>query len=306
MSKPTFDEVELFLVDPDLNIRQNLVSVLQSNGFRNVKIGRTTEDLLEGLDESMPDLLICESDMPGGDISDTINKMRHHEIGNNPFLPVIVLTLNPTPDLVRKIIENGADDLVAKPVSASKLMERINLLVKARKPFVVTSDYIGPERRDKPSNRVSAPTVDVPNPLRSKVMGEADGMELQNAIEDAIDQVNIHKLERYAVQIEFIVDKIIPTLKRGEINEPVKKFLDRLLFVAEDTSRRMVDTKFEHVSELCQSLIQVTNSIIAGGDTPDEKDVLLLEQLGQAIKTGFATAEESAEAAMKISETIRD
>ena len=57
--------------------------------------------------------------------------------------------------------------------------------------------------------------------------------------------------------------------------------MKRLLYVAEDSSRRMVGTKYDHVSELCRSLIKVTSAIRAAGDNPESKP------LSQAIQVGF-------------------
>ena len=69
----------------------------------------------------------------------------------------------------------------------------------------------------------------------------------------------------------------------------MQRFLKRLLYVAEDSRRRMVGTKYDHVSELCQSLIKVTVNIRAAGGSPESKDVRLLNPLSQAIQAGFGT-----------------
>ena len=91
-------------------------------------------------------------------------------------------------------------------------------------------------------------------------------------------------------------------LEKGVVDEPVQLFLERLFYVAEDSSRRMVGTKYDHMSELCQSLIKVTTDIRAAGGNPDSKDVKLLNPLSQAIQAGFGTG--SAAAARDISTSV--
>ena len=81
----------------------------------------------------------------------------------------------------------------------------------------------------------------------------------------------------------------------------MQRFLKRLLYVAEDSRRRMVGTKYDHVSELCQSLIKVTTDIQAAGGSPESKDVKLLNPLSQAIQAGFGTGTDAAARDISIS-----
>jgi hypothetical protein len=64
----------------------------------------------------------------------------------------------------------------------------------------------------------------------------------------------------------------------------------------------MVGTKYDHVSELCQSLIKVTTDIRAAEGSPEDKDVRLLSSLSQAIQAGFGTG--MAVAARDISNSV--
>ena len=290
MEKLNFELVDVLLVDTDLNTRQNIRNILYDTGFRKLRFGRRLTELRDALTVSMPDLLISETEFSDGDFCELVHAIRHHEIGTNPFLPVIALTSNPTPEMVKRVIECGADALLAKPLSAAQVMERISDLIRERKPFVVTSDYIGPDRRKEAKRKSDFPMLEVPNSLKVKATGQKEEMEaIQRAIDEAIADVNLRKLERHAAQITLLVDKIVPDLESGVVDEPVQQFLKRLLYVAEDSSRRMVGTKYDHVSELCQSLIKVTTDIRAAGGSPESKDVRLLSPLSQAIQAGFGT-----------------
>jgi DNA-binding response OmpR family regulator len=286
----TFHEVDLLLVDPDTLARNTLRTTLHNAGFRILRHGQRLQDMMEHIAQAMPDLLICEAALPDGDFYSFVRDLRHHEVGSNPFLPIIALTGNPTPDLVRAIIDSGADHLIVKPISLRQLQDRILALIKARKPFVVTSDYIGPDRRgDEERNGARTPSMEVPNTLRAKVTGDPDISECQAAIDRMIVEINLRKLERYADQIVWLVDRVAPDLEAGAISESTRDDLNRLLYCAEDTGRRLGGTKYDHVSDLCLSLIKVSSEVRRRLPDPPRREVRLLRPLASAILAGFET-----------------
>lgn len=137
--KKTYDNVVISLIDPDKFIRDTIKTILSNNGFKEFIQGTNANDVLEQLEGEPPDLLIADSDIPGRDFCELVHELRHNEVGSNPFMPIIATTWNPTSEMVKKVIESGSDDLLPKPLSSEHLISRIEQLVQARKPFVVTS-----------------------------------------------------------------------------------------------------------------------------------------------------------------------
>ena len=304
VQKITLENIDMLLVDPDLQMRHSIRNILHDNGFRNVRLGATIRDIREQMTNAMPDILISEVKLADGDFCDFIASLRHGDNGTNPFLPIIALAWSPTQDEVRHIIRTGADDLLSKPLSAGQLLGRINTLIKDRKPFVVTSDYIGPDRRSKELREKSKiPLIDVPNTLRAKATGVKNFSNVQEVIDAAAAEVNLQKLIRHAGQIRYLVDRLVPALVGGAIDEATRMALERLLYIAQDTGRRLAGTRFEHVTDLCRSLIEVTNRILAGGYEADSKDVNLLRPLSQAIQGGFG--EDTEALAFEISKSVK-
>ena len=261
----------------------------------------------------MPDLLISDIKLTDGDISDFVYKIRHHDVGGNPFLPIIATAWSPTSDDVRDVVKSGADDIVAKPLSAGQLLQRIMMLIKSRKPFVVTSAYIGPDRRkageDHDRGGQHIEQVQVPNVLRAKAMGDGRSSValIQREIDACSQKINLQKLDRHAHQALWLVERIVPGLAFGGPDESTLRSLERLLYVSEDIARRMVGTPFAHVGELCQSLIEVTGRILEAGDFPSPKDVDLLRPLATAIQRGFSDSGDNvAHMAHKISESVSE
>lgn len=311
MDKLALDKIDILLIDPDRSSRATLRNILVDNGFRNVTQGAGMADIKHHFSVGMPDLLISDIKLEDGNLNSFIYKLRHHEVGSNPFLPIIATAWSPTSDEVRAIVQAGADDIVTKPLSAGQLLQRIRGQVLARKPFVVTSIYIGPDRRKpghepRPGEEVITP-VEVPNILRAKALGDKDMDvgQVQREIDACIKNVNLQKLERHAHQALFLVERIVPGLAFGGPDEPTTQALKRLLYVAEDTGRRMVGTQFAHVDELCRSLIDVTGRIVAAGEFPSPKDVDLLKPLAKAIQRSFdGDDSEAARMAHEISASV--
>jgi DNA-binding response OmpR family regulator len=304
MSELDFSDIDVLLVDPSLNNRTMLANIMRDNGFNRMRYARTLGDVEDAFAEAMPDLMICEADIPIAGFCDMIYRLRHHDLGSNPFMPVIALTWTPERETVRMVIDSGADDLLVRPLSASQLMARIKTLTLKRKPFVVTSDYIGPDRRTD-SRDSKIPRVEVPNILAHKARHErVDVRAIQDEITRTVKEVNLQKLERHSVQIEYLIKGIVPNLEKGVDDEVTQRMLDRLLYVAEDTARRLGGTKYDHVSELCQSLIKVTSTLLATKDKTGSKEIRLLTPLASAIRTGFDTTRTVAEAAREISKNF--
>ena len=301
MAEMALDRVDVLMVDPDRNSQSVLRTILGNSGFRNFQTGRSIEEMRNRVDETIPDLLISECEFPDGDFCDFVSSLRHHDLGRNPFVSIIALTQAPNPDKVTRISNSGVDHLVVKPFSTAQMVDRIMALMKSRKLFVVTSDYIGPDRR-RDSNRESAiARIAVPNTLRAKALGTATPEDIQRAIDITLAEVNLQKLERYDDEIGFLVDRIVPVLANGRPDAEAARHLERLLYVAGDTGRRLTGTKYAHVSELCEALLSVSDSVVASIDRPDPLDIQLLRPLSQAIRVGFGTNEKMVAAAHEIS-----
>ncbi len=306
MAKADFQNVELVLGDPSPMVRQGLKGALYSRGFRDIVDADDVEVIRDAVSTGKVDLLICDAGLPGGDACKLTHDIRHHRIGNNPF--VVVITLIDTPDkkTIMKVMNSGTDDVVLKPISAAKLFERLDTLARTRKRFVVTSDYIGPNRRDshRPGT-MRIPEIDVPNPVQAKVERNTSEEALQAAVDSFTAVINEQKMERYAFQIQFLAERIVPMYQEGTVDMSIVQHLDRLQFVSEDLSRRTKGTAFDHVNDLCQSMVAVASGIRSMPLKPDPRDIKLLPQLSQAIKRAFDHDDTAASIAHDISESVK-
>lgn len=302
-----FEQVDLVVIDPSRTMSNTLANVLRDQGFSKITLGATLADINTKMEIGVPDLLISDDNLPDGNLCELVQKVRHHAIGHNPFVSIIATTWNPTPESVRRIVQTGVDDLVIKPLSATALLKRITEQVLHRKPFVVTSAYIGPDRRGDEDRPTGIELLEVPNTLKEKssTIRPIDADNLQSEIDAYLKIVNIQKLDRHADQVQMLVQRIISEMANGEDLGATNILLERLLFVAEDTARRMGNTPYAHVSELCDSLIEVTGNIIGNPGASSTKDVRLLIPLALAIRKGFnESSDEVAQMVREISTSI--
>jgi len=305
--KWTYEKIDLLLVAPRTQNNGSLRQSLNDLDFREIRTGFDFNDILNALQTRVPDLLITDSQLPGGDVCGLIRDIRAHKVGTNPFMAIIVTTWKPSVELVHEVVDSGADDLIVQPTSRGQLGSRIEALTFNRKPFVVTANYIGPDRRKHPRpDKQQVPLLEVPNTLKAKANGDVDVVSLQQSIDAAIASVNRDKQHRNAAHAEYLVKHILPAYNEGRIDAQLDGYLRELLVTGEDVARRLIGTRFGHVGKLCQALVAVTRRLAQAGASPSEKDLRLLPELARSIRVAFAGTERTAEMAQEISDAITE
>ncbi|MCH7693174.1 MAG: response regulator [Proteobacteria bacterium] len=300
-----FENIRVLVGDPNREVRDGIRGGLYGQGFRYIMVTDRMSMVETAVATNKVDLMICDTELPDGDLYDLVHKIRHHELGDNPFIVVTALITAPTPQTVKKIFGAGCDDLIPKPISTGLLFERVLNLARNRKPFVVTSDYIGPNRRAKPRpGTQQIPEIDVPNPLNAKATDDTSAEGLQAEIDRVANVLNEQKMERHAYQINFLVERIVPLYQDGTADDSIVQHLDRLLYVSEDISRRLEGTRYHHVGELCQSMVNVVRAVRQVPLSPDRKDIALMPALAQAVKCAFRPQADVVALSRDISATV--
>ena len=298
-------DIRILFGEPQQSLRGAIRAALHREGYESVTDYDRAGPMREAINNTEPDLIVMDSEMDIGHADVMITELRNNKLGKNPFVPVILTIWEPTPELVRRVASSGTDDLLVKPLSPAQVFDRIKALVNHRKPFVVTSDYIGPDRRKDVNRESEIPTIEVPNTLRSKAKGEpVDTDMIISAIQEAQSGINDQRLKRNAFQIGFLVKLLLPELKKFEVTDDRIKTVDRLISVSRDTGNRMKGTKYEHVTSLCTSMIRVASSISDSISHPDGRDVELLKPMAEAIIAAFNPDQSSSEMYNEINKAV--
>lgn len=298
------EPVNVLLVVPGKETSTNIKNILRDYGFSNVTVGTSLEQLTSNLTKPIPDLIICNAEFVGGDSCELIRDIRLYDLGENPFIPIITITGEPSETFVQKIISSGTDALIIEPFSAQQLLDRIDGLVKERRQFVATSDYMGPDRR--PTNRGQNDhdilKFDVPNTLRAKVIGENVG-NIDLTIKTLMTEMKECQLGGQYHQIVYFAGKITSSYDDTGRDKALESLLVKLQFVTQGVIDRIAGTPFEHVTDLCRSIMQVTVDIRDPDNVTVDKSIQLLTQLSLAIQLGF-TSSTSASAVQEITDTV--
>jgi response regulator RpfG family c-di-GMP phosphodiesterase len=236
-----------------------------------------------------------------------VHLARHHKTGENPFVVVIATTDDPSPANVRRILDSGVDDIILKPLRIRPLLERIERQITERKHFVVTHRYIGPDRRDgtRKDEAHPIPSIPVPNTLRATVVNQTNRIRLRELINAVWHQVNEHKMERHSAQIAWLVERLLPTLRQDIIDNVVKERLALLQETAMELSLRVKSSRFDHVSGLAVSLIEVARSLRDCPPPPDRRTIDLLPNLSNAITTAFGSFDKTVKTSHEISHAVQ-
>lgn len=262
------DHIRVILAEPNSELRTSLKESLNGFGLKNVTITGNLSGVVGAVNAGEVDLLIANNSLPEGDFNTYVNELRHGRHGDNPFLVVITLVGEASSEAVHAAISSGTDHVIAKPFSAQALIEKVTELTHTRKRFVVTSDYIGPDRRiQHRAGTIEIPLIDVPNPLHHRTRGGENNAQHRHRIEHAQLRINEQKVLRNAFQIGWLLDYVIPEIAAysGDLEVEVPENLQRLCEVSRDICDRIRGTRYAHVTEMCLTLNRMADEAITNG-----------------------------------------
>jgi DNA-binding NarL/FixJ family response regulator len=310
MNQANRANVDFVFADADGQFRLGLRNALVHEGYKNIRDCSTVAKIYDVFESGAPDLLLIDAHMGEGAAFDVIEKIRRSELGSNPSLMIMVTLAAPDPDLVKRVIQSGVDDLLLKPISTTQMMQRIQQHAEQRQRFVVTADYIGPQRRkdrkkDDSEEGLKLEAIEVPNTLGAKARGEeVDEFELQKLIAKAQTEINEQRLKRNAPEISALVREIVPAYEKGEVDAEVEAKVLSLSKFADDVSERLAGTQYVHVSDLCAILGSISGSLKGGQSNP--KSIALLKPLSDAIGVSFNPKEGEGELASQVITLVRN
>ena len=282
-SKLGYDELRTLVALPEAVARKGLRKTLVNEGMLHCREVGELPVLVEKLQQSDSDLLITTIN-DQWDSAELIRKVRHGALGTNPFMVVIVLLEKPDPAVVGKVVNAGADDLLLPPWLGRLVIDRLDNFAKGRKPFLVTHDYIGPERRSvaRQEDSVISPTMDVPNPVQWLSEGNADRALFRKKIEAALESVNLRKIKSVGGQLRYLADRIMEQYAEGG-HMAIQPSIRSLLEASDEMVRRASNTDFAPAIELTTGLREICLRLQKTDRAPRRDEVLVLPALAAAV-----------------------
>ena len=267
MSKLSFDSVDVLIYDPVSANRAATRAAMYTLGFRKTETVPTLENFLESVQKSPPDIVLCESQGQVEELCSVIQQMRQGAAGYNPFLVIIVTAWENSANLINQVISSGADDLLLRPFSTALLRQRIEAHADRRKGFVITTDYVGPDRR-KDNNRPSnVEMFEPPNSLKMKAKDKlsADDIarKLDAELKTAREKLTSEKLRRDCFQV-CVLWRLLQDQPVAAGRPP--QDLVKLQLLAKSIATRSQETEFAAAQEWCQSVLASAEGLAAGVD----------------------------------------
>lgn len=287
MSTKPYQGIRIVLAEPNLGLRKEYLAVFKSLGCTDIVETGNINDVHAAIDKGGVDLLIGDMNLPEGDLSSLIHRIRHNVIGDNPFLIAMALVEKSDKDRVLRAIDSGADDVLLKPLDVAQLRRRLLKFTRGRKLFVVTSDYIGPDRQPGSRNRKNMiPRISAPNPLQLRLSRSKGSGLMRRSVAETMNEVNEQKVERQAYSVHWLMDRLME-LKNGEISAAelnMEEQFRRLNGIAGDMSNRLSGTAYHHAAEMCLTLERMTHLLKESPELAGEEEISLLGKLTKVIK----------------------
>lgn len=286
MNLSQFDNIRVVLAEPKTDLRKTLKRCLQEHGFRSILDTGNLSQVAHAVREGNVDLLIADTSLPEGDFNKYVTELRHGKHGINPFLVVITLVSSPSREAVQTAIDSGTDHVLAKPFQPDALIGHVLELTHRRKRFVVTTDYIGPDRRSgRRAGAMEIQQIEVPNALRQRMTGQVSESVLIRHVDAAKARVNEQKVVRHAFQIGWLLERLLPEIHAKTKSDEFKGHMKKLGLVAHDMSLRIKSTRYAHIASMCMTLTQMVEATVVKDF--DEHDVRMLQKIAELIAAAF-------------------
>ena len=147
MSGGAFEHLKALVVEDNQHMRTLLRSLLNALGVTAVFEATNGEDAFALLRDKQPDLILSDLSMKPMDGIAFAKEVRLSKTSPNPYIPIIMVTGHTERHRIEAARDAGVTEVLAKPITAGNLFQRIGEIVDRPRPFVKCPNYFGPDRR---------------------------------------------------------------------------------------------------------------------------------------------------------------
>ncbi|WP_025897788.1 response regulator [Sneathiella glossodoripedis] len=302
MLDPRFSSASVLLYDPQSSLRHNTRVALLSLGFGTVEAVNDWAEFLERAEKGNFDLVVGDLISREGSLQTIVRQMRQQEIGKNPFINIILTLWDTSREHVYEGIQAGADDILSRPMSTNQLADRVHGLVNARKPFIVTEDYVGPERRQIVRGLSQGSLMIVPNSLKAKVENKPELDASPENIELAMTAIKDRRVSIFTEQFLRLSSKTVSMGAALKELDDRQALIEKMISMNEELLRLIQGTEYIHVETLCSAFHDVLGRVYKSAKELTEQDKELMFQIPFAIHTACKEVRKSASLAFDIEE----
>lgn len=139
--------IAALIVDDNAHMRSILITLLHAVGVDEIRQASDGAEALLLLTRWQPNFIVIDQHMQPMSGTDFARKLRADPKNPCTDAPIIMLTAHTERAIVEMARDAGIDEILAKPISAKALMQRLHAITHERRPFVRAANYVGPDRR---------------------------------------------------------------------------------------------------------------------------------------------------------------
>jgi two-component system chemotaxis response regulator CheY len=144
----SLDSLRFLLMDDNHHMRAIVATILRGVGLRHLREASDGAEGLEVLETWPADIAIADFKMAPMDGVEFTRRVRQPS-SRTPYLPIIMMTGFSDRGRIFEARDAGVTEILAKPITASSLLQRIESVIMQPRPFIRTDAYFGPCRRRK-------------------------------------------------------------------------------------------------------------------------------------------------------------
>jgi len=146
--------LKVLVVDDNANVQRLIGDVLRAGGVGQVENACDGMRAREKIAQWDPHIIFSDWNMPVMDGLEMTRSIRRAAVVYdpripNPHVPVVIVTGHRSEADVLTARKAGVNEFVIKPFTPAGILSRIQLVLLKPRPFIVSRDYIGPDRRRK-------------------------------------------------------------------------------------------------------------------------------------------------------------
>gem|GEM_PF-2433883 len=250
--KTDYGNVRTMVAIENPMVRRGAMGLLNQIGFKNIIELSNFVKIHQIVNDEEVDLIIANSDMSDFFVGQILKEMRINLKSITTFAITVLLSQHADHDYLRKVIDCGPDDVILMPFSPQQLIDRVKNFTERRKPFIVTFNYVGPDRRKQARHDGSEeiPLVEVPNLLQARArLGSSPNLK-ENA-EKALQRLTMLRIQRCGVQIRWLCDAIRKLILANKHDAPeLTEHMNGIAATCQDLKMRTADWTNERMQAL--------------------------------------------------------
>ncbi len=175
MDESKISSLRVMVVDPYSQLREIIRDILvRGIGVGEVVEAKDGEEAISYMRDFPPDVVIADSYMEPINAIEMTKRIRAGDDNLDPHIAVIVISGRAEVGEIMAARDAGANEYLAKPVSAKILELRLHSIFENPRPFVRANNFFGPDRRRHDSENFHGSERRVEEPNQAEDSGHVE------------------------------------------------------------------------------------------------------------------------------------